>query len=500
MHNPLNKFWVVFALSVLSAPVVWSQQQEQQQQGQQQGQEQQGQQGQSQASAPIPAYHSPLANLSGSADQGQTIDPSAMTPDTTSLTGVQNIGLGTPANERSYWLPSVNVNTTFDSDALSATAQSGWANYTSLLGMLELHKISGTSDFSLNYAGGGTISSDSEVGNSVIQEFEGSEKISFRRAEVSIFDQATYLPETGLGYGGLGGVPGIPGGGIGLQNPFLPGQSILTTRGQRLSNSFDTQLDVDLTHRTSLTFVGGYSLLHFFDNSLLNVNDATFQAGYNYQLTRKDTIAVLYNFTGYRYSGYDQSINDNRFNFSYGRRVTGRLAFQAAAGPDVVFLRMPLTASSSTQSSASPSSSMKLYWSMNTSLNYLFQRSSLAASYTHGVNGGSGVFAGSISDIVTGTVNHQISRTFSGGIDFGYARNEGLNIDTTTPSNQVYGYWFGGITANHTWGREVNLFVNYQFQYQDSNSAFCIGPTCGSNFIRHVVSVGVSWRDHPIAF
>src|SRR6202041_3187920 len=71
------------------------------------------------------------------------------------------------------------------------------------------------------------------------------------------------------------------------------------------------QPDTKLTSRTSLTFVGGYSLLHYFDDNLLNYGDASFQAGYNYVLSRKDTIAVSYNYSTFQYSNVDQSLNLN---------------------------------------------------------------------------------------------------------------------------------------------------------------------------------------------
>ena len=163
------------------------------------------------------------------------------------------------------------------------------------------------------------FSNSSDIGNAVTQEFELGDRFTFRRWAVSLLEQATYIPEAGFGYGGLGGLSGI-GGGLGLGNGFLPDQSILTARGQRLANSSIAQADFFLTPRSSFTFLGGYSLLHFFDNDLLDYHDVMFQAGYNYQLNRQDTLAVLYNFSGLRYSGFNQLINDNRVNVSYGRR------------------------------------------------------------------------------------------------------------------------------------------------------------------------------------
>ena len=90
---------------------------------------------------------------------------------------------------------------------------------------------------------------------------------------------------------------------------FTAGQSILTPRGQNLTSSTAVEWDTRLSPRTSLTFVGGYALLHYYESGptnsgdftipvfLSNYGDATFQAGYNYQLTRKDTIAVSYLFS-----------------------------------------------------------------------------------------------------------------------------------------------------------------------------------------------------------
>ena len=230
-----------------------------------------------------------------------------------------------------------------------------------------------------------------------------------------------------------------------------------------------------------------------------------FQAGYNYQLNRQDTLAVLYNFSGLRYSGFNQLINDNRVNVSYGRRVTGRLAFQVAAGPEIVFFQIPISGSAAGSGGTSGTplvptpGTTKLYWSASTSLTYQFRRSGVGLAYSHGVNGGSGVLAGAEGDSVTGTASRVLSRSLNGGLQFGYSRNSGLSI-ASTPSNQTYSYWFGGGNLSHPWGRRLNLFVNYELEYQNSNSSFCVGPECGDSFVRHLISIGLGWRDHPLAF
>src|SRR5579872_4830302 len=89
------------------------------QQGSQQGSgqsssNQNNSQGQSkdQATAPIPAYRSPLA---GAADQGNdNAVPAAVTPDDRPPAGAQDLSLGSPETARSYWQPHVSLIETGD--------------------------------------------------------------------------------------------------------------------------------------------------------------------------------------------------------------------------------------------------------------------------------------------------------------------------------------------------------------------------------------------------
>jgi hypothetical protein len=452
------------------------------------------------AAQPIPAIRSPLASATDSDDtQESTLDAGKMVPDTSPLAGAENISIGTMPLIHNNLVPRVSVLATADSDGLAVTETPGWIASTSILAGFDLQQNSGRSMLTINYSGGGTFSNDGGAVNSVIQQLDLNEKLSWRRVQLTIIEQLNYLPESSFGYNGLSGVA-LPGGGsTGLQQGLAPAGTILTTRGQRISNSSLGQVDTQLTRRSSLTFLGGYTLLHYFDNDLLDVRDAILQAGYNYQMTRKDTVAVLYRFSGYRYNGFDQSINDNLVQVSYGRRVTGRFSLQVAAGPELVFSTIPITPTSGS-SSPSGGSTSQLYWSLNTSVQYLLRRMSLAASYTHGVSGGSGVLAGSLADTTTGTVSRQLLRRFNGTLNFGYSRNKGLSTSTATPTTQTYGYWFGGVNFAYSMGRSLDLNLGYILQYQDSNSTFCIGTTCSQSLTRNLINFGVNWHRRPIPF
>ena len=483
----IGGIWLV----LLSCAPARAQQQADTPQDQQQGQ---------QPSQPIPAIRSPLAS-SADNDQNEAPNPQLMQPDTRSLTGVQDLSLGSMALEHSYWQPRLALSETVDSNPVSSSAGNGsWGTWTSLLGGVDIHRISGISELMVSYTGGGMFSTgNSEASNGVVQELSFKDKYSFRRSTLTVFDQLSYLPESSFGFAGTAGA-GLPGVGTGgnIGSGFTPGQSILTPEGQNLSNAFDVELDTKLTSRSSLTFVGGYSLLRYFDDNLLNYGDATFQAGYNYQLTRKDTVAVSYNFSAYRYSDVDQSLNLNTIQGSYARRVTGRLAFQIAAGPQFASSRIPITSSTSSPSSGTTSSS-QLYWTLNAALQYQLRRAQISASYNHGVTGGSGVLAGAETDIAQGSFNQQVSRTFNVGFSAGYSRNRGI-AESAGSEAQTYSYWFTGVNVTHPFSRSLDMFVNYQFQYQDSSTNGCVGSACSTNIVRNQIMFGLNVHKQPIPF
>lgn len=453
-------------------------------------------------SGPIPAYRSPLASISGNDNDSDAGDESQeLAPDTRSLSGAQNLSLGIPTGP-SYWQPHIDVAATADSNALETANSAGWGEWTSISGGVDVHKLSGANSMTLSYTSGGMFTNYSGVTNGVVQALSFSDKFAFRRSSVMFVDNLNYLPESAFGFAGIGGaaIPGSSASGLG--SAFTSGQSLLTGYGQNLGNSFAAELDTFLTPRTSLTVVSGYSLLRYFDGDLFNYGDVTFRGGYNYQVDRKDTIAVLYTFSGIGYTNFDQSIDDHTVQVSYGRRVTGHLAFQVAAGPQVVISRIPITGNGASAGSGSPvgTNVTQVLLSLNTAIQWQPNRTSLALAYNHAANGGSGLLAGSVADIVTGSLSRQVSRTFSDAFTVGYSRNEGVAVTKTATSSQTYDYWFAGISVTHPISRVTGLTFSYQFQYQNSNATFCSGPTCGTDVLRNMISIAIGWHQRPLLF
>jgi hypothetical protein len=485
---------IVVAVMLAAIPVRAQQQQSGQQPepDTQQGQDQN--QNQENPTEPIPAIRSPLA---GAADNGQmNTDQGQIQPDTNSVTGVEPIGVGAPPVTHNYWQPRVAVAATADSNPNYGVGSDAWAAWLSIYGGVDVHKISEGSDLYLSYTGGGMFTNGQDVDNGIIQQLAVRDRFLFHRSTFTVYEQLAYLPETSLGFAGSSGA-GVPslGGTPGVGSGYTPGQSILTPRGQNLTNSSALEWDYRLTPRTSFTLVGSYAFLRYFDTDLANYGAASFQAGYNYQLTRLDTIALSYQFSAIRYSNLGQSINSNVVQGVYARRVTGRLGLRVAAGPQYITSNFPITGSASTTAE----SSSALYWTLAASINYGLKRASLSASYNHGVTGGSGVLVGAETDIVSGTISGQVARTVGAGVNFGFARNSGFAVADLTQS-QNYDYWFAGVNVTHTMGRTMDLFANYQLQYQNNSVGTCTGSGCSQDVVRNQISVGVNFHRTPIPF
>lgn len=410
--------------------------------------------------------------------------------------------MGEVTNSRTYWQPRFDLTGTGDSNPAESPSNSSWGTWISFLGGADIQHTAGTSDMKLSYTGGGMYSNEANVPSGNVQELGVTEKISFRRSVLAFFDQLSYLPQASFGFGGVGSLPLSGSGSTGLSPGFTTGQSILTGQGQNLSNSSVLQLETFVTPRSSITMTGGYSLLHFFGNNLTDSGDMTFQGGYNYQLRRHDTLAAMYTFSDFRYTSLGESIYTHSIEGSYGRLVTGRLAFQIAAGPEfAIFNQLGGTSGGTVGGpAASNGSSAHVYWTLNSSLNYQYQRTRMGVSYWHGVTEGSGVLAGAQTDTATGNLTRQMSRTFSSGLTAGYSRNASLSVAGSTASGENYDYWFAGASLARPFAETLALTLSYQMQYQTSNATFCIGPACGMSIVRNLISVGLSWHERPLLF
>jgi hypothetical protein len=425
-------------------------------------------------------------------DQEAVPDPGALNPDTTPLTGALVPGVGSPEMRHSYWVPGIQYGNFVRSSGVTQPVGSDWNTTSFVAGNLSLLENWSDSRLILNYSGGGTFSTDKTQGNDYFHQLDVVQQFNWRGWQLVFVDDFGYLPEAQFGFGaasslaapGIGGLLGISS--PGLQTNYQPSQSIFAAVGSRYSNSITTQVAYLVSPRGSITLAGSYGILRFVQSGNINSNDSIFSAGYNYALSKNDTIGVQYRFSAYRYLGDPQAIQDHTAQFAYGRKLTGRLALQLFAGPELTAFRVH-----------GPGLTDRTSVSGGANLNYALSRANLSASYNHGVSGGSGVFAGSTADQLQGGINRQLSRVWAGNISFGYARNSALQISNVASASPTFNSWFAGGGLQRPLGRTANMTVGYTAYLQDATGASCSTGTC-SSYLQHQVSVSFQWHARPM--
>jgi hypothetical protein len=265
-------------------------------------------------------------------------------------------------------------------------------------------------------------------------------------------------------------------------------QSILTAEGPRYSNSFILQGTYLLTRRQSVTVAGYAGLLNF--TQVQNVNSKYYlgSVGYNYALTKEDSIGISYRFGSYHFPGQAQAYGDTAVGVSYQRKVTQRMALQIFAGPEFISYRVPINGQSKQTSAV-----------VNASLTYSFKQGSITASYIHGLSSGSGVLVGGGLDLLTIGGNRRINRLWTASASFGFARNSALNGGVgPTVGFPSYNNYFINVGANRPLGRRMDLALAYTAYIETTGSAAgCTGTACAANYTQHSITMFVNWHARP---
>jgi hypothetical protein len=449
-----------------------------------------------QATPPDRPIDSRIGNQPNKGTPGDVDADREIAPVAHSLSGAFDFSLGTVEKSRSYWQPFFTVTSIADSNPLTSGQTRDVTSWSLLYGGVDLRRKTRQSDLVLSYLGGGLISNDGSEGNWAIQQFEAGEKVTWGRSTLSFFDLFDQLPETSFGFS----VPltvNLPAAqDLLLQPVFLANQSILTTWGERIGNASVGEFDRALTRKTSMSFVGAYSLLDFLQNSTsFNYGEAIAQGGLDHQLNRGGTVGMLYRFSALRFGNFAEGINTHTVQLSYGQRIAGKLGLRLAAGPGIGFFQTPVGAATTAAQSAS-----EAYWTADVSLTYQQRHTVYGLAYDRSLSGGGGVLSGAMTDQASGSLTTQFSGALKAEFTAGYARNRGLNTPLTPPSTsgQVYDYWFTGVNLSHPWGRWTSLNLSYEAQYQSSNANFCIGAACQKNLLRQTGSIGFTWRTRPV--
>jgi hypothetical protein len=415
-----------------------------------------------------------------------------LTPDPTPLAGVLSSTLGSQELVHSYWVPGIQWSGSTQSSSYNQTSNSGWVMNNYIIGNLSLLKAWSASQLAVNYSAGGFFSTDSAQGNGYYQQLALSQTYHRNRWLVQLLDQFSYLPESSFGFGG-GSSLGIPGAGgsigpvmPGIGNNYVPNQGIYTAVGPRYSNASVVQVTYTTSPRGSITVSGSHSLLDFVQSGNVNNDTTAGTIGYNYALTKLDTIGAFYSFSAFHFSGQPEAYGNHSVNLAYGRKITGRLALQLYGGP------------SFNTSRVTPTNKGETTHGVNTgaNLSYGFERGGLSVGYTHGISGGSGVLTGSTGDQLNVGGNHSLGRIWSGQLTFGYSHNTPIaNVPGTV--SQTFNTWNVGGGVSRAVGRNANFSIAYNATIPDYGASGCSGAGCSSNQTHHYVTINFQWRTRP---
>lgn len=403
------------------------------------------------------------------------------------ITGGLAPNVGDSGGTQSQIKAGVQYSELFDSNFQNTNGTAGWNAISTIGGHLDLQRAGANSALFFSYSGGGFIDPKDSSLNSSFHQFQASETLQFRRLTLQFADSFSYLPQSSFGFGG-GGYGGSPFVGIAILNPnLLPGQGILSTAANRVSNSFLAQAAYASSPRTAWTFTGNYGLLHFTSPLYVNSADYGFSAGYNYQLTARDVIGASFLFDATRFSPSVASINNSTINFNYGRHISNELMFQIGIGPQL----------SQYNPVGAPSMGTRFAWNLNAGLSYLHGHTTTNVSYLHGVTEGGGILIGATTSMVSIGVSHPFGAYTTASGSFGVSRNGSLP-QTGVISNS-YTSEFVTIGINRKLGQEFSVSATYNFTRQTTNGAPCVTAVCGPQVLRHQIFIGFGWDMRPKA-
>jgi len=433
----------------------------------------------------------PAARGVSSAYDAQPYDPAQVEPDTNTLSGAENFGVGSLQKSRNVFDPSITVSS-WGQTGVPDTNGQNYLHPTSLIGGgLNFNRIWGRYQFTTSYNGGENLYYGYQQ-NLPYHDLSVSQDIVWRRWRLHLRDDFAAAPGASFAATGMGG-PGLIGqfsSSLGnsltsISQSFQPSETIQTNQAMRYRNTALGEAEFSLSRRSVFTFSGSYGLLHFTDAGFVSSHMINAQAGYDYLLDPKNSIAVLGRYGKIDYSGTAISTSDYLADLAFGRKITGRLAFQAAAGPEQIRV------------SGAGSANFQVWtWSVNSALTYERRRSGLSLAYARGLSGGSGVLLGAKSNTVTGTIHHQFARFWSGSANGGYAFNTSLAPVGAATTN--FNTWFVGANVGHQMGRHMEVGFNYSLLKQANPGVSPIAGGLGATGLQQSFGMSVNWHLRPI--
>jgi len=430
--------------------------------------------------------NAPLGPI-GSTGQGdaQSDTSGQVQPDTHALAGGQFFGLGSLRRLRNLFDPALQVSESGETGILPGKTLS----VSRVGGSLGIEQHQKHSDLTLTYNGAESFYQPSYyngIHTLPYQDAAISQNFYAGRWILRLRDDVLY--SWGPGFGSLFAAGPAQAGENSLLEGIQPSLAavgtIQTALARQLSNTTLGEIDYAHSRRTTLTLLVSYGIVNFLDPGYINSQNLVGRVGYNYALSAKNSFALSYEHNRIIFIGSAGQLQTDLAQMEFGRKVTGRLAFQLAAGPQLIHYYYFATAKR-----------QQLSWSATGSLTYQWRRSGYSLSYFRGVTAGSGVLFGSSIQTVTATARHDFTKTWSASMHGGYALNKSLASATLLAYR--FDDWFAGANLSRPIGRQFRLELSYGFQQQTTGNGLCPVLSCG---LAHPFSeYGVTLGWHPLS-
>jgi hypothetical protein len=338
---------------------------------------------------------------------------------------------------------------------------------TDLSGDVAYTAKSETMPFNMVLAGGVLLSNGQGQGTSTFWNIGATQGLITRHWAFNVSDSFSFLPQSPTT--GLSGIPGVGDlGAVPVTGPAQgPGGGVLTFSGNRAINQLSGSAERQLSPATSISGTGSWSIIHFFDeNAGVSSSGVSGSVALNRRLDARSSASVNAVYTTYSYSNTQLSalypdFQTKGINASYQRLMSRSVSINLSAGPLWI---------SSSNSSQIPS---RLSAAGSANLNYTHGLTTASLGYSRGVNAGSGVLAGALSDTATGTLAHTYGRKWVASADVGYAHSAGLTellvASSPTAVNEVYETFFGGVQVTHGFTPHLSGYASFTVTHQSSN-------------------------------
>lgn len=341
---------------------------------------------------------------------------------------------------------------------------------TDLTGDIAYTSQSTVRPFSLLFAGGVVLANQSGQGTSTFWNVAASQGYVTRHWVFNISDSFSFLPQsptTGLsGIAGVGDLGAYP-----VQGPSAgPAGGILSVSGDRISNGLGGSVERQIAASTSISGSGSWGVLHFLGDNQDGGLDSTQVSGVvavNQRLDARSSVSVNAVYSTYYYTGAGSGPDEPDFatkgiNLSYQRVLSRSLSASVSVGPQWV---------SSSNSALIPSA---LNVAVNAGLSYGYHNTHASVSYTRGVNNGSGVLPGALSDGVAGSVGQTFGRNWVASLSAAYTHTSGLtqitNGTSLVPTKEVFDTVYGGVQVTRRISTHFSGYASYTVQNQTNNN------------------------------